>query len=409
MAKIDRSKYRASNSKEMQSVSEEIKSRQVTRGEWIKIEPGINTIRLFPAPLKAKSSLFCYPKVVSFLPFLVDEKNKKGEKTGKQVEKRKPVFNAKVHGELEHDIVEEYLAAAREKFSAQTSDKREIFNLLKPLTDWRSGIKPSTAWMAYAYKLIGDKKQYGRLQITDGVHKQMDTLCLREGEAGKPIVVDLFSHPDTGKAIQWQSDPTNEDPKAKNKISILFEKDLKLKDEELEMLEDWPSLESLYSNAYKAKDFELQLKGLQFYDKKNSLGIFESPAFQSIIETCKAEIEKKFGVSDEETYEDKFADEDTDNDITEENKIPEVFESMDKATLKVIVEDFALPIEVKVTTPPSKLREEIYEAMIAQYELSGSNEEIEKAIVDILESSEEEDMENEEDSSSDLMNKYLSK
>ena len=118
------------------------------------------------------------------------------------------------------------------KFSAVYSDKKELYKKLEPITGFKTGIKPSTAWVAYASKIIGKTKNYGRLQITDGVHKQMDSLCLRQGESGVPIIVDLFSHPDTGKMIQWMSDPNNADAKSKNKISILFEKDAVLLDEE---------------------------------------------------------------------------------------------------------------------------------------------------------------------------------
>ena len=104
----------------MAQKAEEMKAREQSseRATFLKVEPGINKFRIFPAPIKAESSLFCFPKVTSFLPLLVDEYDDNGNKTGKQVEKRKAVFNAKVHGGLEIDIVEAYIDAAREKFSA---------------------------------------------------------------------------------------------------------------------------------------------------------------------------------------------------------------------------------------------------------------------------------------------------
>lgn len=71
MAKIDRSKYRSSDSEEMQKVSEEMKAREISsnRGDFLKVEGGLNTFRLFPAPLKAKSSLVPFSKSHFFFTF----------------------------------------------------------------------------------------------------------------------------------------------------------------------------------------------------------------------------------------------------------------------------------------------------------------------------------------------------
>lgn len=408
MGKIDRSKYRSSDSEEMQKVSEEMKAREITsnRGDFLKVEGGLNTFRLFPAPLKAKSSLFLFPKVTSFLPFMVDEFDDKGNKTGKQVEKRKAVFNAKVHGGMEFDIVEEYIAAVTEMYSATVKDKKKLLEKIKPLTDFRKGIKPSSAWICYAYKLVDKKKIYGRLQLTDGVKKQMDTLCLREGEAGKPMVVDLFSNPDTGKMIQWASDPNNEDMKKRNQITMIFEKDAILEDEELEMLEEWDSLESLYTNSYTHSDFEKQLKGLQLYDAKNNLNVFESTSFQSIIEKCREEVIRILGPESDENKDDSAnsaskvkSSPSTSSSANKDNSIPVILQEMDKKTLIELSKTLELEVDIKNTTTPSKIRTMIKEALVSQYELEGSDEEVNEAILDIIESAlNDEGGESEEDS-----------
>lgn len=381
---IDRSKYKKADSQEMAQKAEEMKAREVSsdRAVFLKVEPGINKFRIFPAPLKAESSLFCFPKVTSFLPILVDEYDESGNKTGKQIEKRKAIFNAKVHGGLSVDIVEAYIEAAKEKFSATCKDKKELLTKLKPITDWKTGIKPSSAWICYAYKYIGEGKNkiYGRLQLTDGVKKQLDSLCLRQGDSGAPIVVDSFSDPDKGKPFQWASNPNAEDAKAKNKVSILFEEDLPLTDEELEMLESWDSLESLYTNSYTKSDFEKQVKGLQRFDKVQKLNIFDSPSFQSIIESAKAEVDKM------ETKSASANEENNPND-KEESTIPEILEEMDKKTLMSLPEALELDIEIKKTTAPSKIRQMLKDAIIEAYELEGSNAEINASITDIIEES----------------------
>ena len=383
---VDRSKYKKASSEEMAQQAEEMKTREQNgndRATFLKVEPGINKFRIFPAPIKANSSLFCFPKVTSFLSILVDEYDEDGNKTGKQVEKRKAVFNAKVHGGLEIDIVEAYIEAAKEKFSATCKDKKELFKKLKPITDWKTGIKPSSAWICYAMKYNGNGKNkiYGRLQLTDGVKKQLDSLCLREGDSGAPITVDLFSDPDNGKPFQWTSNPNAEDAKQKNKVNILFEEDMSLTDEELEMLESWDFLESLYTNSYTKSDFEKHVMGLQRFDKAQNLNIFDSPSFQSIIESVKAEVDKM------ETNSASANEENDNSNDEEESTIPEILEEMDKKTLMSLPEALELDIEIKKTTAPSKIRQILKDAIIEAYELEGSNSEINASITDIIEES----------------------
>lgn len=402
MATIDRSKYKRSDSAELQKVTEEMKEREISnsRGSFIKIEPGINVLRIFPAPVKAKSSLYLFPKVTSFLPFLEDEVDKNGNKTGKQVIKRKAVFNAKVHGNMEHDLVEEYMAAVREKFAESIKDTKELNKKLKVVTDWKTGIKPTSAWVVYAYKKVGEKKVYGRLQITDGVKKKMDTLCMRQGEAGKAIIVDCFTDIETGKEIQWISNPNDEDIKNRNQVNVLFDENAPLTDEELEMLESWDSLESLYTDCYTHNDFERELKGLERFDKDNKLGVFDSLAFQSIIDTCKEEVIEKLGdVNSEDKDNTSSSNVPTSNNSSssDEDEIPTILSEMDKNTLKELVSSLELDLELKNTFPPSKMRKLIKEAIIKTYELEGDSASINEQITDIIENSFEDTPKNNEE------------
>ena len=206
------------------------------------------------------------------------------------------------------------------------------------------------------------------------------------------MVVDLFSNPDTGKMIQWASDPNNEDMKKRNQITMIFEKDAILEDEELEMLEEWDSLESLYTNSFTHSDFEKQLKGLQLYDAKNNLNVFESTSFQSIIEKCKEEVIKVLGPESDEDKEDSSNSTTTKikpttaSSANKDNSIPVILQEMDKKTLIELSKTLELEVEIKNTTTPSKIRTMIKEALVAQYELEGSDEEINEAILDIIES-----------------------
>ena len=72
---------------------------------------------------------------------------------------------------------------------------------------------------------------------------------------------------------------------------------------------------------------------------------------------------------------------------------------MDKKTLIELSKTLELEVDIKNTTTPSKIRTIIKEALVSQYELEGSDEEINEAILDIIESAlNDEGGESEEDS-----------
>ena len=69
----------------------------------------------------------------------------------------------------------------------------------------------------------------------------------------------------------------------------------------------------------------------------------------------------------------------------EENSIPVILNEMDKKTLMSVIETLELEVDnVKITTPPSKIRQIIKDKMIEVYELEGSDEEINESIVNII-------------------------
>ena len=57
---------------------------------------------------------------------------------------------------------------------------------------------------------------------------------------------------------------------------------------------------------------------------------------------------------------------------------------MDKKTLISLVEKLELEVDIKVTTPPSKIRQIIKDEIIKVYELEGTNDEINDSIVNII-------------------------
>jgi hypothetical protein len=141
----------------------------------VDIDEGHNTFRIFPSHQEGKP--FIYAKTVIWLPQEVEMKNKDGEvvkdRAGnpKTEIKNRPIFNSRVHGSTEKDIVEEYVTFAEKVFRDEIQDAEELDKRLKKLFDWKVGIKPKTTCIVYGKKIKytndGDIKssEFGRLAV----------------------------------------------------------------------------------------------------------------------------------------------------------------------------------------------------------------------------------------------------
>ena len=136
-----RSKFKATN---IDTLKNTIKDDDVSlgkKGDFIKLVDGKNRFRLYPKFPEDEN--FYIKKVVHWLELEADE--------GDKDTKRRSVYNAKVHGGVEKDIIEEYIDMVKKKYADSDDDEAET--KMKTLTDKNKGLLSSTVWLCYANKL----------------------------------------------------------------------------------------------------------------------------------------------------------------------------------------------------------------------------------------------------------------
>lgn len=367
---MDRSKYKPVSSDELKEQKERVADflpQNEGRAGFLSIDSGINTFRIYPAQMKAEKRNFLWPKVVNWLPSLIEAKDKAGkpllDKSGHQTYevKKRPVFNSRAHGGAPKDIIEEYIKFAHKLYSEEIQDENELNKKLHVLLDWQDGIKAKTSWVVYADKYLPDgTKIFGRLELTNGVREQLNSLSERQGAESQPLYVDIFSDPDNGKAIQLKYNKGSEDKRKTYEVSVIFEKDWAISDEDLGKFEELESLEELYGpTAFKVQDFVTQLESLEYLDRVEGFSILKHDEFVTILNEISTYFpEEEAGADKEEkssttTVAPENAEEYSD-------KLDEV---TDKAVLKKFVSFHKLPVEIKLVTSLDGAKESIREAV----------------------------------------------
>jgi hypothetical protein len=145
---------------------------------------------------------------------------------------------------------------------------------------------------------MGKKLDFGRLRFTPGCKNKLEKLTVTEGE-DEPIVLDPFTDPDDGIAVILHYDPKAKDKNNKPDLKNIYNVELEQKkvskfgielvptpltDEDIENLLKQESLEKMYINSYRKKDFQYALDGLKYIDKENGYGVFENTEFLEVVE-----------------------------------------------------------------------------------------------------------------------------
>lgn len=276
---FDRSKFKPASTEAIAQQQKKVDelSPKGSRSNFLKINPGANVFRIFPP--HPDSEMFTYPKVVHWLPFM--EKN---DESKKDEEVRKPLFNARYHAGAPKDLVDSYIDFAFKLFGEEIQDKEELKKKMNPITNWKTGIRAQKTWIFYAKKINGDgTTEFGRLELSNGIKQKLNEISTRT-EGDMPVTVDMFSGPDDGKAFQLMYNKNESDNKKKYIPTLLWEKNWKLSDEELESFLELDSLKSLYTESFTRKDFERQIEGLHYFDSKNNYGIFSHDDFLDVVE-----------------------------------------------------------------------------------------------------------------------------
>lgn len=363
---FDRKKFRGASLEKNKEFGKKIDamtkfvSGENSRPDYHEIKEGTNVFRICPPHDPEDPSM--QAKVTTWLPAKVEKKGSDGKSTGEFEIKDRPIFNSRVHGGTQKDLVEEYINFVYKSVYEEIQDKDERAKRLAPISGWRDkksgkwnpGIRFSTSYVLYAFK---DGK-IGRLEIYPADKNKMEELNISE-DADEPITTDCFSDPDNGVSLIITRQKNDKgkmenifskrefNPK-KHKTWEAFMEQESLTDAQLEELSKQQSLKEIFQNVYKRSDFKKALEGLQIFDEKNKFNVFENDDFLSIVEEIDA-----YYPEDTETNEQESSD--------ENNEV--ALEDMTREELKAFIEEKELDIVVKKAMSDDDIRDAIYDAM----------------------------------------------
>jgi len=302
MAGFDRSKFKAAS---MNAINEQQQHQEVLRpsnqfnNDVHEIKDGKNWFRIAPFhPEDGGQSPF-EAKCVSFLEVSVPKKDENKKVIEGQFENRqKPVFNSRVHGGFEIDLVEEYMKVAKDTaIPAFAGEDKAVQNAIwKKITSFdvvkkKSGLKPQDTWQCYAWDRSG---KLATLEIKKSVKDQLNELAA--SMSNDPTTPDPFSDPDDGIAIIITKSGTGLntaysvelDYKMEGKFNKQFVP-TPLTELQLEQLMATKSLYKRFVNSFTHKDLKYQLEGLENFDKalaaeRYGIGVFQYDEFLDSID-----------------------------------------------------------------------------------------------------------------------------
>lgn len=403
MAKDLRSKYRRKIDVEEYHRKQEQEEKELgtTRGSdtYHDVEHGSNYFRVLPP--HPDDPDFYIPRTVVWLSVYNDD----GEGT-----RRTTIFNARLHGKrsITLDLVEEYVKYVKRRISEiEEDDPKEASRIADVLTHWQKGLSYSTTFVCYALKYTTSKEDvddgvFGLLEmkksVKDGMSKVNDDFW---EESDEPISVDFITDPEDGYLVKIKY---NKDAKkAADYYDVRAVKQLPLSDGILEKLDKSKTLSSRLLNAYKMRDFDWALEGLQIWEEENDVEFLEEEEMLEIMETCKEQVE--LATDDDELEEAEEEDELEEAEEEEEDDELDEFDEMGRRELKKFIKDEELDIKVYKGDDEDYIRDKIREALD---ELEEEEEELEEELEEeeeYEEAEEEEEPENEAPSLADIKKK----
>lgn len=223
----------------------------------------------------------------------------------------KRIFISKIHGNPEiADLIEEYIKFANEHINSICQDTDDKKNKLAPIRGyrdksgkWVSGIMPSTSYVCHMINLDSQDKDVQRFEIWESHMNEIEKLYAAFDSEDEPLTIDPFSHESEGVPLVFDK---YRDEKGKTVYSISdkknvsrsatymdFVKQFALTPEQMDALNQAESLTNIYTNVYTKRDFELAMAGLQVFDEKHDLNLFENDNFLEIVETIAMAYEKE--------------------------------------------------------------------------------------------------------------------
>lgn len=314
---FDRSKYKKQVS--IDEVDDDLKKAQATmknpafgnqggRASFYTVnKEGRYELRVLPSVKGEKP--YISRKVVK-LPIECPIYDKDGKDTGKKEVRQKDVFTSDVHSDKMggKDAVMIYIdfvyALAND---IQDSDEKKKF--LAPITgyfnrqkQWVWGVSPNLNYVCYVYV----EDEIHRFDVRPQWWKKMKNISLERSNDNNVINIDIFSDCDEGYPLIINT-TLNEKGKSQFDISCGlpdaskreswddFFLRTRVPDNILQELEELPSLEDQYKDVFSRKDWDMQIEGLERFDKQNGFEIFQNDEFLNALE----ELEKLVPEDDE--------------------------------------------------------------------------------------------------------------
>lgn len=326
--KFDRSKFKKQSVEDLDS---EVKQAEKTMRKGGKsytgfatVQKGKNTFRV--APSMGKAYVACK---MSKLRVEVPTYDENGNVTGKEV-KDKNIFCADVHGRnllKGKDPIVLYCDYVRKKASEEYQDDTERRKYLNPIMGYKKGnkfvwgINPTLAYVCYVYQ---GNKDFARLQLYGTWMNRIKEISVEQSD-DDTVSFDIFSQMEGAYPLVITM---GEDDKGKKTYSLSagipkkgqswdeFFEETAIPDEDMEyFLNEVPSLEEIYKDSYRVKDFEMALDGLKRFDEENNYDIFSDDEFLNEIEEMAAMLP-----DDSQSEEDKKTPFDEDEDEEEKPK-----------------------------------------------------------------------------------------
>lgn len=299
--KFDRSKFKKQSVEDLDSEVKQAKKTMRKGGKsytgYATVQKGKNTFRVVPS--MGKAYVACK---MSKFRVEVPTYDENGNVTGKEV-KDKNIFCADVHGPnllKGKDPIVLYCDYVRKKASEEYQDDAERRKFLNPIMGYKKGnkfvwgINPTLTYVCYVYQ---GSKDFARLQLYGTWMNRIKEISVEQSdddtvsfdifsqmEGAYPLVI-IMGEDDKGKKTYSLSAGV---PKKGQSWDEFFE-ETAIPDEDMEyFLNEVPSLEEIYKDSYKAKDFEMALDGLKRFDEENNYDIFSDDEFLNEIEEMAA-------------------------------------------------------------------------------------------------------------------------
>ena len=385
-----RDKFKATKVAEIKkSIDNETALLGYTSGqEYLRLESGKTTkIRIYPKfPNENK---YWQMRSYYWLPIVTND----GEI------KRRPFSDARRHGGMEKDIVDEYIKFVKSNFS---DDEEKIF------TRQRDGLAIVNSWVAYASE-VGEDDEPLHPKVWEFKKTVRDLLrnlaCDEDGDS--IIEDDPFTDPNDGLIVRVKFNKQPDKKRGENFYEVSLGKTPKkrpLTDEELEEFDKMTPLSELF-DGYSIDDFEDALKSLQTFDEEEGIEAFDMPEWLDVVEevrsqfksaskkakkdededddktskkaTKKAEVKsnpepKPEPEDDEDEEEDEDAEDDDDNDNYDK------YDDMSREELKRHIKSSGLEISVKKSMSDDDIRQAIRKAEAAYTDDEDEDEEEQK-------------------------------